>query len=99
MPLYTYKNTETGETVEMHQPFDQRDQVPGHERIFEAPRAVKVIHPSAGDPPSLQKRQVLDGYKQLEAEGKLHKTRREADHIKQAWELPPVPDPVESGAL
>jgi hypothetical protein len=99
MPLYTYRNQKTGATVELNQPIAERDSVPGHERIQEYPSAVKVINPSAGGPQSLQVRQVLNGYKRLEDQGKLKKSRREADKIKDAWKLPVVPDPVPSGAL
>lgn len=98
MPNYTYRNLTTGARVELNRPIAERDQVPGHERIVEYPTAIKVMNPS-GAPLSMQAQQVLEGYKKLEERGQLRKTRRQAQNIKAAWKLPPVPDPVPSGAI
>jgi len=91
MPLYTYLNLTTGKTEEIARTIAERDTLGGYERIFEAPAAVKVINPSAGEL-SLQAKQVLAGYRSLEDKQQF-RSQFSASKIKDAWN---APEPVET---
>lgn len=95
MPLYTYENTETGQRIVLMQQIADRDTVPGHRRIFEAPKPLKSSA-AAFRLPCQQAEQVLAGYRELEQRGELRHTKQQADEIKEAWRMPPVADPVET---
>jgi len=83
MPSYTYRDRRTGELVVRNVPVAQRDALPDLERIFEP----GMPCPRLGQKrPSLQARQVLRGYEQLESRGELRGvSRARADHIKRVW--------------
>lgn len=83
MPLYTYLNLTSGQHEVHMRTIAERDTMRGYERIFEA--CTPMPPPGGGPRLSLQARQVLAGYKQLEEKGQLRKTGAEASRIKDTW--------------
>lgn len=84
MPLYLYRNDETGKETVLMRTIAERDTVPGHTRIFEP--CTPMPPPGSGPRLTEQARQVLEGYRQAEERGELrNKSRSEVSHIKDVW--------------
>jgi hypothetical protein len=83
MPLYRYRNEETGEETYMMRPIAERDTVPGHRRIFEP--CTPMPPPGSGPRLTLQAQQVLDGYRKAEERGELRFSKFRADTVKRVW--------------
>jgi len=97
MPLYEYRDRETGSVVLIERPVADRDQVPSrYERLgFPSRFALKGVGDVPYHPASPDGRNILKGYYAQEQKlGSRFRPGHRSETIKKAWSNHRSPDPT-----
>ena len=86
MPLYAYEDKDTGLTVELRRPVEDRDKPIVLRRAKTVPDKVSVLVPGASEAGDFNKKMMREHHKKEEREGSRFNSSFTKDQIKKAWE-------------